>query len=343
MHTEDDQDKGTSSVRLLGNAAWKLRSALKSPDIVPGYLAKHLNATTRALVHGGVREAMFSLPELIDAGTYGPYIRQQGKDGLLKRPVQGFEMWLPVDDIGLSRELIRQGVHEPRSTELYGQLLRKLAERVDGVTVFEVGTNIGYFALLALDTLPADARMYAVEPNPLNCRLFERNLELNEYRGRVDVGEVALSDRNGTAEFYLSEATNWSQLGSPPEHYSGESIEVEVVTGDSFLREKGVDPVEVNVVRMDVQGHELDVLRGIPDVLGGEAPLLLYVEIHEVLHDRGQIGTLVDILERNGLFLERGFAEHPFLPTLTFEEFERVCEYTFNRTNQLRLFVRNEW
>lgn len=180
-----------------------------------------------------------------------------------------------------------------------------MAERVDDVTVLDVGTDVGYFPPLALDALAADARALAVDPNPGARRLLERNLALNGYRDRVTVDELAMSDRDGADSFYLSEATNWSKLGDPPSRFTGTTIDVDVRTGDSYLRERGVDPGEVNVVRMDVEGYELDILEGMSAVLGGESPLLLFVETRAELRDDG-LAEFVELLERSGLNLERG-------------------------------------
>lgn len=317
----------------------KLYNALSTPGAIPSYFSEHFRAVRRARTNGGVREAAFYLPELFGIGTYWPYLRRHSKDGLVRRPVQGHEMWLPIEDTGLSRELIWRGVHEPKSTALYSRLLRRLSERTDGVTVLEVGTNIGYFALLALGALPNDARIHGVEPIHRNVELLDRNLELNGYRDRVEVDELALSDHNGTDRLYVSEDTNCSRLGTPPRKYHGESTEVEVRTGDSFLRERGIPSGEVNVVRMDIQGHEVAVLEGMPEILAGDDPLLLFAELHDEVRDAGQIGTFVETLERNGLTLHSGFAEAYFRSGPSVEELDDLYEFPFDKWSSVQLFL----
>ena len=326
-----------------GGVSRKLYHALSTPEAIPWYLAAYSRGVRRAARNGGIPEAARYLPELFGLGTYWRYLRRQSEDGLVRRPVRGFEMWLPVEDTGLARELVWRGVHEPAATALYGRLLSRLADHVGTVTVLDVGTNIGYFPLLALEALPGDARLLGVEPNPRARELLERNLELNGYRDRADVDELALSDRDGTAPFYLSEATNWSKLGDPPTRHTGTVIDVEVRTGDAYLRERGVDPGAINVVRMDVEGHELDLLEGMPAVLAAESPLLLFVEFHVELRDRGRLEAFVDLLERHGIELERGVQELDYRPARTLTGLEELSGFPFEEDVALQLFLRKGW
>jgi len=100
---------------------------------------------------------------------------------------------------------------------------------------------------------------------------------------------------------YLSEKHNRSRLGRPAEPGSGERIEVETRTADGFVRERGLDPSDVNVVRMDVQGHEPHVIRGMREILAADGPLLVFVEVHAEVSERGELDEVV------GPLVEQGF------------------------------------
>ena len=66
----------------------------------------------------------------------------QGADGLIIRSIQGFPMVLNLRDVGISRELLVKGVHEPESSREFKKELRQ------GMTVVEAGANIGYYLSL---------------------------------------------------------------------------------------------------------------------------------------------------------------------------------------------------
>jgi len=147
----------------------KIERALARLEAVGPYLRQHGAAVRRLIVEGRIAEAGVYLAALLFPGTYPSYLRWTAEDGVVKRRVLGFEMYLPVADEGISRGLIRRLVHEPKSSEVFRGELERFAEERSTVTVREAGANIGYCCLPELEVLGERGRMLAVEPVPENA------------------------------------------------------------------------------------------------------------------------------------------------------------------------------
>ncbi len=170
-------------------------------------------------------------------------------------------------DAGISRELAAYRVHEPLATHLLQQILKP------GMTAVDVGSNIGYYALLESRLVGPTGRVMAIEPVPQNAEMLRYNIQENE-RANVEIHNLAISDRNGTLPMYLSERSNWHSLLPTP---SSRQCMVPVSTLDSFVANAGLD--RVDFIRMDVEGYEIEIIKGMLQVLESYSPHLL-IELH---------------------------------------------------------------
>jgi FkbM family methyltransferase len=139
--------------------------------------------------------------------------------------------------------------------------------------VFDLGANQGEFSLLFSRI---GARVVAVEPNP---PLAEK---LRSRFGKSQVVEAAVGSEPGRATLYLGRDSNYSTISEQwkpvvegRNRLSEGSVEVEVTTLDALIEAFGV-PV---FVKIDVEGHELAVLRGLSTPIDGllfefQCPLL---------------------------------------------------------------------
>ncbi len=173
---------------------------------------------------------------------------------------------LRVDE-GVSRELAVHRIHEPLATLLLQQHLRP------GMTAVDVGGNIGYYALLESRLVGPTGKVIAIEPVPQNVDQLRRNVNANG-RTNIEVHQLAIADRNGTLPMYLSARSNWHSLLPTP---SSRICMVPVSTLDDFIASAAPDSVDL--IRMDVEGYEIEIIKGMRQVLGQYNPYLL-VELH---------------------------------------------------------------
>lgn len=190
--------------------------------------------------------------------------------GLFQREVQGSRMWLDMSDVGLSSELYLRGIREAHATAEFQDRLRP------GQVIVDIGANIGYYALMEARAVGEEGQVYAIEPVDENVALLQKNVEANSY-GNVEVYNMAIGDRNCVKEINLS---NQSNLGTFCENLdldpSGKKKAVEVKTLDSFLQGKR----RPDIVRMDVEGYEFEILKGMKKTFENAGSLDLFIEVH---------------------------------------------------------------
>ncbi|GAB4323162.1 MAG: hypothetical protein Kow0069_28190 [Promethearchaeota archaeon] len=227
--------------------------------------------------------------------------------------VNGMKMVLPLDDGGIGRDLYFFGAREPSSTAF----VRDSGMLNPGDVVLEVGANIGYYALLESKLVGPSGLIYAVEPVRGNFRLLRKNLELNGCTN-VEAYRLAMGSQRGKVKIHVSTQCNLSSIKKIPEFtYSGEE-EVDVLTCDEFLEDKRTP----TLVRMDVEGFELEILRGMRNTLNQVDKL--FVEVHGDLLSREELGEFFQILDEHGFKVEVAFWEYPTRERNSFAEYLAV-------------------
>ena len=146
------------------------------------------------------------------------------------------------------------GRYEMLEMELFRRLIKK------GMTVVDVGANIGYYTLVAAGLVGESGKVYAIEPEPANYALLAKNVALNGYRN-VTLIQKAVSDKVGVSKLMLdSTHTGMHKLVNSPE--AGQGLAVDVTTLDELLGDETVD-----VIKMDIEGTEGRAIQGMSRVI----------------------------------------------------------------------------
>jgi FkbM family methyltransferase len=182
--------------------------------------------------------------------------------------------WFQVDarDRNIAVHTIVHGSWEDATTALWKHLL------APGMTVVDVGANKGFFSLLAARRVFPGGRVISYEPMPGNAQDIEATASVNRHP-HWTVRYAALSGERGTAMLHTPVGADGSGWGSL-ERVGADvhSVEVELVRLDDDLTALGAS--QVHLLKMDIQGHELDALRGARSSLERGAIHSLLVEVH---------------------------------------------------------------
>lgn len=139
----------------------------------------------------------------------------------------------------------------------------------DGDVFIDIGANYGYISLVAGSR---GAQVWAVEPERVNLNKLHLQVALNSWDIRIL--PVAISDEPG--ELFIEPKAGRSTVSKKKS--SHDSYVVDTVTVDSLVKDEGLD--RVDWVKIDVEGHEVHVLRGARSTLKKFKPVVL-IDIHK--------------------------------------------------------------
>lgn len=164
------------------------------------------------------------------------------------------------------------GTHDPVTQVAIKSLLQP------GMTFYDVGANVGFFSVIAARLVGPGGRVVAFEPLPANARAIRHNAELNGFT-QIDAREQALGGSDGEASFMLSAEPTWGKLssaGKAPDRHTGTTV-VAVRRLDGLIEQEGLPPPDV--MKIDVEGAELEMLAGAERTLRACRPVIL-MELH---------------------------------------------------------------
>lgn len=164
--------------------------------------------------------------------------------------------------------IFRDGLipHQAGQDTLYRRLIQS------GDLVFDVGANVGYTALLFAHAAGPTGRVFAFEPGRRAFGYLTRNVAHNRaLLPTICPKQIALSDHPGEAVFFDSDSSNLSSL----ERVSGaEEYVVRLTTLDALADEHGAP----QFIKIDVEGHEPKVFRGMSATLNAARPPIIAYE-----------------------------------------------------------------
>jgi len=219
----------------------------------------------------------------------GDTLATEGRE-LVGRLRTGSDIHLLAADY-MHRHIYFFGQYEPSTT----RFLQSIA--TPGWTFLDVGANAGYFSLLAHDLGGSGSSIHAFEPNPRLADLLERSAA---SKPGIHVVRAACSDTTGPVDLHLSTTegnTGLSTLRTDVLDRSAARIVVSAVTLDEYCQEHAIRP---DLMKIDVEGHELDVLRGAGAVLASHT---LRAVICEFAPERAEVNPLFELM-----------AEHRYTP-----------------------------
>jgi FkbM family methyltransferase len=171
-------------------------------------------------------------------------------------------------------------VHEARGAwvEHDYPVLRELARETE--VIFDVGANIGMTALLMADAMAPSGRLYAFDPSPDACRIIRNNAALNGLQSKIRVIDTFVDESSGNLVEFFTDSTSVfnSAVRRVVGGFAPSPVLKTTVALDDLIRH-GMEPP--HFVKIDVEGAELGVLRGMRQCLEQHEPVV-FLELHEI-------------------------------------------------------------
>lgn len=203
------------------------------------------------------------------------------------RSVHNYRLHLDTRDRGLSRTLFLFGKREIDHYRMLQSILRP------EMHILDIGANIGYYAVMESLVIGPSGSVVAIEPILPNIEMLRRNIDLNRITN-IEVVHGAVSAQTGTGQMFMSTHSNlhtFHNQGTAASSLNSTPIDVPTFT----LLDAVGGRVRPDLMRMDVEGHEVEILGQLADLV-----------------ERDVMGPMV-IFETH---LSRYTAENDFVPVL---------------------------
>ena len=132
----------------------------------------------------------------------------------------------------------------------------------EGDIVLDIGAHIGLFAVIASQVTGKNGKVLAFEPAPSTFKILKKTIEINNAENHIDLFQKAVGREDGKALFFISDgaADNSNSMISYKDDRPLHGIDIAITTIDSVVSEKNLE--RVDFIKIDVEGAELDTLKG---------------------------------------------------------------------------------
>lgn len=191
------------------------------------------------------------------------------KNGVIQLP-SGLKLWIdPVNDDGVERSLYYTGSYESGTLDFIKNHLKK------GDCFVDVGANIGLMSIEASRSVGNEGKVYSFEPHPTTVKILQFNIDLNAIKN-IDVIEKGVGSKSGEAKIYDRWDVNRGGASLLSSNTEQESYDIQIVSLDEVLEKD-----EVEMIKIDIEGFELEALKGAKSILSSKTPPILIVECTE--------------------------------------------------------------
>jgi FkbM family methyltransferase len=188
--------------------------------------------------------------------------------------------------------------YEQETTELFSDCVET------GMSILDIGAHVGYYSLLAAKLAGPTGKVISFEPDPDNYSLLLRNIEENGYTNITAVNQ-GITSTTGVGTLILSGLDNGRHSiyhhGLPEKG----SVSISTTSVDDYFGALGWPTVDL--IKMDVEGAELEVLLGMTGLLDRSHNIKLIMELNPVLLKNADVEpkSLLTRIESLGLTLHQ--------------------------------------
>lgn len=208
---------------------------------------------------------------IIGKGTLSRFLSKQlipkAKGELISKTIYGFDLLInPAIDNGVENSLYYFGTYEKGTLDF---IKKNLSE---GEVFFDIGANIGLMSIFSSYCVGKTGKVYAFEANPETAKLLQYNIELNKINN-ITIIDKAAGNATGKIKIYNNWAVNRGGATLIKPKQETDSFEVDLIKIDAITE---YDSMNIGMIKIDVEGFEMDVLRGLEKILQkSNAPKLI--------------------------------------------------------------------
>ncbi len=177
----------------------------------------------------------------------------------------------------------------------------------EGDVVVDIGAHIGRYTLISSKRVGPSGKVVAIEANPYNFEMLNHNINLNQLTNTLTLNCAAFSKETKIRLYVTSEnldPTIYNTILLDRAPYKEKFVEVDANTLDNLLQQNGINAEDVNWVKIDVEGAELEVLKGSTNVISKSKDIALLIEVHNVANGTNLYSSIIDLLSHYDFKIE---------------------------------------
>jgi len=233
---------------------------------VKSYWLRHfLISSLRDIDIKGFRKLSLLLPKIL-------LPRPENVNPYVLKNLYGFLLEIdPKNDWGVERSLHETGTYEKGVLTFLSNCLKK------GDVFIDVGANIGLMAIHASRCVGNTGKVIAVEANPLTIPILEKNVSLNDS-SNISIVNKALGAVQGKGIIYENRSVNRGGASLVINQDAEKGHSIDILPLDEVFDHAS----SVKVIKIDVEGYELEVLKGAQKLIAAHRPILIVETSAEV-------------------------------------------------------------
>jgi FkbM family methyltransferase len=196
------------------------------------------------------------------------------EDNILKIDFEGLKLYFYADS-SINMRIVETAFSESKlggEKPVLDFLIKNIKE---GDMVFDVGANVGVHTILMAKLAGKKGKVVSFEPETETFVTLEKNISINKLNNVIPF-PVALSDSRSEKNIYFTGNTGGFTLRNNSGSLKGSGIRL--VPGDELIKEKKL-PIP-KIVKIDVEGFEYEVIKGLADTLQNQKCRIVICELH---------------------------------------------------------------
>lgn len=141
-----------------------------------------------------------------------------------------------------------------------------------GAVAVDAGANIGIYSRFLAGCVGPAGAVHSFEPAPQN---FSRLREATQSLSNVHLSQAAVGERSGPSQLYLCPLLNVDHRTYPTQEAKRQSVQIEMIALDDYFQ----PGQRIDLIKMDIQGYEVQALRGARRVLADNPAVSLILEL----------------------------------------------------------------